>query len=354
MSLNHSDVQAVSEALRELYAQTNSQALPYCIVGLLHRLIPADSAVFNSFDFRTGEMQVVHDHGPNGAKYLPALNEHIQQHPLLEHLRTHWQVGAATLADVISQRQLRDQPIYREFFRPLGIERQMGLLVEDRQYGFAAVGLQRDGRDFSARDKGILTFLQPHIIQAYKNATDISWTCAQNQSSEQALHVAKIGVVRLTSALKIEWISHRAKKWLAAYFSHERMRIADGSLPLKLDGWLRQQRQRNAASAIWQVAAERGLLSIRWMAGQKGGHHLVFAEQRSDVSPRELESLGLSRREAEVLHWIAQGKTNEFIALTFSTSRRTVDKQVENILRKLKVESRVGAALRADQHRRLS
>jgi hypothetical protein len=184
MSLNHSDVQAVSNALRELYANTDATTLPHCIVRLLHCLIPADSAVYNSFDFRTSEMQVVHDHGPDGDRYLPALNEHIQQHPLLAHVQAHWQDGAARLSDAISQRQLRELPIYQEFMRPLGIEKQLGLLVEDRNYGFAAVGLQREGRDFSLRDKAILTFLQPHIIQACKNASDITRTCAQGRSSD--------------------------------------------------------------------------------------------------------------------------------------------------------------------------
>jgi len=226
MSLKHSDVQAVSSALPELYAHTNSATLPHCIVRLLHRLIPANSAVYNSFDFRTGEMQVVHDHGPDGDRYLPALNEHIQQHPLLAHLRTNWKAGSASLSDVISHRQLRDKLIYREFLHPLGIEKQLGLLVEDREYGFAAVGLQRDGRDFSARDKRTLTLLQPHIIQACKNASDITRAYAQGQSSKDALQVAQVGVIRLTTALKIEWISNDATKWLVAYFPSEQPHLS--------------------------------------------------------------------------------------------------------------------------------
>lgn len=92
------------------------------------------------------------------------------------------------------------------------------------------------------------------------------------------------------------------------------------------------------------------MLFIRWINGSNGGGDLVLSEQRRGA-PRELESLGLSRREAEVLHWITQGKTNEIIAIILSSSKRSVDKQVENILRKLEVESRVQAALRAERHR---
>jgi DNA-binding NarL/FixJ family response regulator len=60
-----------------------------------------------------------------------------------------------------------------------------------------------------------------------------------------------------------------------------------------------------------------------------------------------LESLGLSPREAEVLLWIAQGKSNEEIGIILGTSRNTIKKQVLRILEKLQVESRNTAAVRA-------
>lgn len=359
MALKQSEIQAVSEGLRELYANTDAQTLPHCIVRLLHRLVPANSAVYNSFDFRTGEMQVVHDHGPEGDKYLTALNEHIQDHPLLIYMRTHWRKGAASMSQAISQRELRDLPIYCEFLRPLGIKRQLGLLVEDREYGVAAVGLQRDGSDFSQRDKEIITLLQPHLIQACKNASDISRVMQQQQHSERALKLAQIGVVRLDPKLRMEWVSNHAANLLAVYFPTEQERIAAGTLPVKLEAWVQEERQlrgqqiNRVAPANWQTTSARGVLSIRWVNGLNGGSDLVLSEQRSDVGPVDLESLGLTRREAEVLHWITQGKTNEVIGVILSTSKRTVDKQVESIFRKLGVESRVGAALRAERHRQM-
>jgi DNA-binding NarL/FixJ family response regulator len=120
---------------------------------------------------------------------------------------------------------------------------------------------------------------------------------------------------------------------------------------------LRQQKpQRENTSNLpiqltWKAVTERGILIIRLVPGINQADQLVLFEQRNAAAPQELESLGLSRREAQVLHWITQGKTNDAISMILSTSRRTVDKQVENILRKLGVESRVGAALRADQLR---
>ena len=64
-------------------------------------------------------------------------------------------------------------------------------------------------------------------------------------------------------------------------------------------------------------------------------------------SPSPLESLGLSQREAEVLFWMAQGKTNAEIGVILDISPATAKKHLENIYQKLAVEGRNAATLRA-------
>ena len=52
---------------------------------------------------------------------------------------------------------------------------------------------------------------------------------------------------------------------------------------------------------------------------------------------------GLSKRESEVLNWVAQGKTNRKIGSILQISPRTVGKHLEHIFGKLGVESRTAA-----------
>jgi DNA-binding NarL/FixJ family response regulator len=72
---------------------------------------------------------------------------------------------------------------------------------------------------------------------------------------------------------------------------------------------------------------------------------IKFSPDFSSAKP--LETLGLSQRQAEVLLWIAQGKSNEEIGIILGVSRNTVKKHVILILDKLGVETRNAAALRA-------
>ena len=73
---------------------------------------------------------------------------------------------------------------------------------------------------------------------------------------------------------------------------------------------------------------------------------MLLEERHVANSVRPLQKhLGLSLREAEVLFWVAQGKKNSVIAIILGLSTATVEKHLEHILAKLKVETRTAAAL---------
>lgn len=60
-----------------------------------------------------------------------------------------------------------------------------------------------------------------------------------------------------------------------------------------------------------------------------------------------LEQLGLTPREAEVLLWVAQGKSNSDIAIILRMAEATVKTHLGHVFEKLGVESRTAATLRA-------
>lgn len=64
-------------------------------------------------------------------------------------------------------------------------------------------------------------------------------------------------------------------------------------------------------------------------------------------SHQPLLTLGLTPRVAEVLLWVAQGKTNPDIAIILGISEQTVKKHVMEMMTTLGVETRTAATLRA-------
>ena len=101
---------------------------------------------------------------------------------------------------------------------------------------------------------------------------------------------------------------------------------------------------------------ENGLQTRRFTEpGRNDLQCIVLEEKAPSPKPTALMHLGLTAREAEVLFWIAQGKSNPDIATILGAGVRTIHKHVENIFRKLGCETRAAAAVAAqDQLRRAS
>lgn len=67
---------------------------------------------------------------------------------------------------------------------------------------------------------------------------------------------------------------------------------------------------------------------------------------RGGTNPKRLEKLGLTAREAEVLHWVGCGKSNPDIATILGVGIATVKTHLIHIFEKLGLENRAAAMLR--------
>ncbi|MDZ4287728.1 MAG: FHA domain-containing protein [Prosthecobacter sp.] len=77
----------------------------------------------------------------------------------------------------------------------------------------------------------------------------------------------------------------------------------------------------------------------------EGRYFLLVREESALVAAERLQSLGLSQREAEVMHWVCEGKTNPEIASILGVTIHTVNRHLEHILAKLGVDNRQKAMM---------
>ncbi len=88
-------------------------------------------------------------------------------------------------------------------------------------------------------------------------------------------------------------------------------------------------------------------LVVEFLAQVDDKEHLLrltLAPKASAATEKLREVFLVTGREADVLLWIAQGKTNREIGQILEMSPRTVNKHLEQIFRKLGVENRTAAA----------
>lgn len=74
--------------------------------------------------------------------------------------------------------------------------------------------------------------------------------------------------------------------------------------------------------------------------------HLIQFRVNAALRGRANGAAGLTEREAEVLGWVGNGKTNGEIAAVLHVSPHTVRKHLENVFEKLGVHTRTAAAAR--------
>ncbi|MBS0660704.1 MAG: response regulator [Verrucomicrobia bacterium] len=154
-------------------------------------------------------------------------------------------------------------------------------------------------------------------------------------------------VLVAASGGEIHFCSRVAQGILERWFGPDSAR----RLPAEAAAWLAGSRTQEP----WK--RERGglQLTLRTAASDSGSGHarLLLVDEfplaPAAASPAPLLALGLTQREAEVLYWIAQGKTSPEIAVIVSAAPNTIKKHVGNILLKLGVETRLAAALKATE-----
>ncbi len=266
-------------------------------------------------------------------------------HPVLAYNDRTRDGRALKISDFLTRNDFRRSAFYQEFYRPIGVEHMMGITLPTPPPLTIGIGLQRSGGDFTERERLLLNLLRPHLIQAYANARAVTRMRQQLARASRALEALDQGVITLTSDGRIGLATARARHLVAEYFP-TRSRRPGGRLPEALQGWVRHQHASLAHPALRKplvVKRDGKRLLVRHMSDAEQCV-LLFGEQRTAPQPHAIEALGLTRREAEVLAWVSQGKTNTEIGIIISASPRTVEKHLERIFKKLGVETRTAAA----------
>jgi DNA-binding response OmpR family regulator len=120
----------------------------------------------------------------------------------------------------------------------------------------------------------------------------------------------------------------------------------DFRLPREIIDWMSRAAEGGPESATYVWSAGERKLELAYLGQVRAGERLLRvtqAEPREDVE-RLRRHFALTGREAEVLLWIARGKSNKDISTVLGISPRTVNKHLEQIFEKLGIENRASAA----------
>jgi ATP/maltotriose-dependent transcriptional regulator MalT len=135
------------------------------------------------------------DRAAGAARDPPGVRALRAQNPLVERYLATRDGRATRLSDVVTRRQLHRLDLYREVYRPLGVEYQMAFTLPSSSQRVLGVALSRGARDFSASERELLNLARPYLIQAYRNALAYS---ALVREGGEAIDLAGLRALGLT------------------------------------------------------------------------------------------------------------------------------------------------------------
>jgi DNA-binding CsgD family transcriptional regulator len=336
------DLNRLSESLHDLYSPVSAAEFPERLFRLLRRFIACD---FCSYHEQAGlqTQRMATSPAYMDEIKLEIFDRYLHQHPSLRAVRATGTQAAVKISDFLTLTEWRRTDLYDAIFRPEQQDYELAY-IDLRELPNLAIALSRSRRDFSEKERAMLNLLRPHLLQAYRLNKLLTHFGEASEAGDR-------GYLVVDSKFRIRFATHRALAWLHEYFGGEVLT----ALPGKLQDLLRTIRvplaQKPLPLAVpAEFAIQRGpkRLVVHPLAPLRADEQRVFlSESVQSWDPRPLEALGLTRREAEVLLWVAQGKSNAAIASILDIQERTACKHMENILAKLYVENRTAAAQRA-------
>jgi DNA-binding CsgD family transcriptional regulator len=354
--LTEKDLRKLADSLGELYRGCGLDRFGKRALAVLPGLIGCDACSYN--EVNPARRQVVAQTAPDAFAFpgmVEAFHDYMAQHPLFGHYRATRDEHAVKITDLLSLREFRQLPVYRDFYRLVGVDRQLAIVAPARPGVMIGVAVSRSGRDFTERDRAALEFLRPHLMRAYANAAALSAAGLDVRALSEAVAGGCDAAAVIAADGRISYISDRARDLLSRYGEPAE---PGGLLPSSLRPWRAAALARThpacpAPAVLGSRRITRGascLTLTLLSADPHGSVLLALAEHPAAAGGRarrpgdDLRARGLTQREAEVLSLAAGGRTNREIACLLGISPLTVRKHLENAYPKLGVGNRTAAA----------
>jgi len=354
--LSQHDLGAVLAFLQAHETAADERSFAEGVMSGLRSLVRCDGISYNDIDMAAPAAQWLSDPGELAVAAEPrreTFERCMLQHPVIAAFSRSDDGTPRKLSDFIGQRRFARTELYRDFYEPLELEHQLVCHWSVSAHRFIGIGLFRTQGDFSERDRAILGLLRPYLAVGQRACRAQAHARRTLETFERTLGSSGQALVLLGDRNEVDLLLGHADCLLSTYFEPP----GGALLPDELSRWVLAQRQRlngerelPPVPSVFAKDGPCGRVTVQFLPAQSPGQPdaLLLSERSLEAVPGErLAALGLTAREAQVLHHVAVGRTNEEIAQELFLSIRTVKKHLEHVYRKLDVKTRTAAVAKA-------
>jgi DNA-binding CsgD family transcriptional regulator len=325
----------------EIYACSSLEEFPVRVIKVIRKLIPSVSASYNEVNVRQKRMILEMDPPlpKSNLPHIANLEQLFQQHPMITYAHDTGDGQALKISDFLSARDYHRLDLYQQVYRNMATEDQLSIGVQAEDGFVLGIAVNRTTRTFTEKDRLRMNLLRPHIIRAYLMAQERHGFIEQLADLKKAMGEVGCGVIGLDSAGDVIHATPGAFDCLARYVPIPEPMGA--RLPARVARWAQGDADSPDSMTLENDSAQVTLRRIR-----RSDRTLLVVSENSRVMPTEhLVPYKLTRRELDVLRWLAEGKSNAEIASILGISPATVKNHAERLFAKLGVSNRTQAAI---------
>ncbi len=347
--LSARDLSALLRVVEGLYdGLLDARTLGERVVASLRTLISGEAVTYSDLNLAEAKADEVSDPPIFMTPAVIAIfSRYMHENALVAHFAKTGDGRARKISDLMTRTELHRTGLYNEYVRPFsGTEYQMAIAIRAHRSRVVGVSTARSRRDYSERDRLLLDMLRPHV-QRIAGLTSLVEQLAEGVTSLSGIETGYAhGLAALDRAGRARFMTTGARRLLEAHFGRVRAR---DRLPGLVRRWVlanaRGLHDGEVPCAIEPLVARREARTLTiWHRPTADGHVVLMEERTEERLPPHVARWGLTPREAEVLAWVAEGKTSSETAVILGTRPRTIDKHLERIFMKLGVENRTAAA----------
>jgi DNA-binding CsgD family transcriptional regulator len=186
--LRPSDYEAVLDFIHTLYAIGRDEGFAQRAITGLARLIPSDIITYNEIDPKARRATALQEPaGAIPASFVDVLGRLAHEHPLITHYAQTRESQPLRISDFLTLAQFRKLDLHNELFLPLRVNYQMAVTIPSPSQLVIGIAFNRSHKDFSERERALLAAIRPHLIQAYRNASERDTLEKRAETAERAL-----------------------------------------------------------------------------------------------------------------------------------------------------------------------
>lgn len=259
-------------------------------------------------------------------------------HPLFQEFVVSGLRNPVRISDCTDDRGFRATGMFNEFFRIMGISRQMAVALPTDSIGTPVLALARPGADYTPEDKRVLRELIPRIrrqIAAEQTWGHYDLLMSRLLGSESAVALIAFHAYVVHSTPNVADI-------LARYFPDDANNRYQ--LPAQLVCVLRNRSGALCSKHEFRSQESESTLVVTACESENSDQLMLLFKEIESPRRKLSKRFDLSPRLVDVLLLVEEGCSNQQIADRLQLSPNTIRTTVEKLLHRLNVSNRTQAA----------